>query len=167
MVLRLVREHGEVRIGKADAMVVDKVVGMAGGGAARRRSCGGAEELRRDWDGAIGHGRSRFSRKSDEEEEGNIYREAGLREGQRIERILRGFGLAETNSCACRIRAWLEEEEDAGPTVSERDRRARARGGVGRPGGSGSGAGASCWASWAVGREVGSARLRPSANFVI
>ena len=85
VVLRLVREHDEVRIGKADAMVVDKVVGMAGAGAGRRRSCGGAEELRRAWDGAVGHGRSRFSRKSDEEEEGNIYREAGLREGQRIE----------------------------------------------------------------------------------
>ena len=32
--------------------------------------------------------------------------------------------MAGTNLCACRIRAWLEEEEDAGPTVSEREREA-------------------------------------------
>ena len=53
------------------------------------------------------------------------------------------------NSCVCRIRAWLEGQEDAGPTVSERERRARTRGGVGRPKRSASRTGSGPWADFA------------------
>ena len=92
MVLHLVREHGEVRRGNADMMVVAEVIEGEGGGAARRRSSVKFCELRRDREDSLGHGRSRFSRKSDEEEVGSIYRGLGLREGQQTDRNRRDLG---------------------------------------------------------------------------
>ena len=53
---------------------------------------GGRKLLRRDREDSLGHGRSRFSRKSDEEEVGSIYRGLGLREGQHMDRIGRDLG---------------------------------------------------------------------------